>query len=437
MATAQKRTRSIAAVPYEARRQFLAFHSRDKRWAIIVAHRRAGKTVACVMELVTRALATKKTDARYAYITPFREQGKTVAWSYLKHYAMSVVNNPEEDFRESDLTVRLFNGAHIRIFGADNPNALRGMYLDGVVLDEFADMKASLWGEVIRPTLSDRNGWAVFIGTPRGKNEFYKTFEKAIQEPNEWYSLVLRASETGILPPQELDSAKRQITTDQYEQEYECSFEAALKGAIYARELDQVLREGRINRVPYDAASLVSTAWDIGIGDDTAIWFFQRVGAEIRIIDYHAASGEMVPYYLALLKSRGYHYDTAFLPHDARKRQWTGLTFEQAIQEAGLRVTVLPPLDLEEGINAARMLFSRCYFDSEKCTAGIEALRAYRWAYNERMGELKPTPVHNWASHPADAFRYLAQAAQSSSFNGFNGPDGGLKLPPMKWPKNM
>src|SRR6185295_2566156 len=191
------------AVDYVPRRQFLPFHLRDKRWALIVAHRRAGKTVACIMELLTRALATPKPQARYAYIAPFREQAKTVAWEYLKHYAASVVKDPSKDFRESDLEVRLFNGSSVRLFGADNPNALRGMYLDGVVMDEFADMRPSLWGEVIRPTLSDRKGWAVFIGTPRGRNAFYEMNETAKRDPD-WFHVELKASETGLLPESEL-----------------------------------------------------------------------------------------------------------------------------------------------------------------------------------------------------------------------------------------
>src|ERR1700690_3094487 len=261
MASTAKCTRP--ANDYIARPQFLEFHARDKRWAIIVAHRRAGKTVACIMELLTRALATAKKDARYAYIAPFREQAKTVAWNYLKHYASAVVLNPAEDFRESDLTVRLFNGSHVRLFGADNPNALRGMYLDGVVMDEYADMRPSLWGEVIRPALSDRKGWAVFIGTPRGRNAFYDINQQGLTDPD-WYGLTLRASETGILPESELLDARKTMTANQYEQEYECSFDAAMIGAVYAKELIAARKAERITRVAYDGSRLGYPGFDIG-----------------------------------------------------------------------------------------------------------------------------------------------------------------------------
>ena len=425
MAAAEDCARPV--VEYVPREQFLPLHLRAQRWAIIVAHRRAGKTVACIMELLTRALATSKQHARYAYIAPFREQAKTVAWNYLKHYAAPVVADLAKDLRESELAVRLPNGSQVRLFGADNPNALRGMYLDGVVMDEYADMRPSLWGEVIRPTLSDRKGWAVFIGTPRGTNPFRELYEKAQSDPD-WLSMTLRASETGLLPESELAAARKQMTAAQYAQEYECSFEAAIIGAIYAKELEA--SQSRITSVPYDGAKLVHVAWDLGIGDATAMWCFQQVGQEVRVIDFHEASGEQIPYFLAWLRARGYHYDTCWLPHDATNRQMTGVTRAEAIAAGGFRTEVLPRIDLEDGINAARMLFTRTWFDREKCKAGLEALRHYRWGYNQRMDELKPSPIHDWASHAADAFRYLAQAVTAAKDQ-----YDIESLPPLPYPK--
>lgn len=422
MGAAQVRTRSVDYVP---RSQFVEFHQRDKRWTVIVAHRRAGKTVACIMELLTRALATSKKDARYAYIAPFREQAKSVAWNYLKHYAESVVKDPLKDFRESELAVRLFNGSIVRLFGADNPQALKGMYMDGVVMDESADMRPSLWGEVVRPMLSDRKGWAVFIGTPRGKNGFWDVYDNAGRD-TDWLRLTLRASETGILPAEELADARKTMTENQYEQEYECSFEAAVIGAVYAKELKAA--QDRITTVPYDASKLVNTAWDIGYGDSTSIWFYQNQGAEIRIIDFYEAQGEAAAYYASILRSRGYNYDTCYLPHDADNGQSaTGSSFREVLQANHFKSVIVPKLGLEDGIGTARMIFSRCVFDAVKCKAGLEALHAYRWDYNLRMGELKPTPVHDWSSHPADAFRYLAIAAKRLGNND--------RLKPLSYPK--
>jgi phage terminase large subunit len=409
MAAAEDVARQVG---YECRQQFWDFHNRDQRWSVIVAHRRAGKTVACIMELLTRALATSKTNARYAYIAPYREQAKTVAWGYLKQYAMSVVKDPEKDFRESELSVELINGSKVRLFGADNPNALRGMYLDGVVLDEYADMRPALWGEVIRPALSDRRGWAVFIGTPRGRNAFFKIWNDA-QRDSDWFPLLLKASETGLLPDEELADARKTMSENQYEQEYECSFEAAVIGAIYAKELRTAREAGRICPVPYDPSKLVSTYWDLGRGDSTAIWFYQWIAGEKRFIDYHEDAGPTILEYLGVLKGKGYNYDTLWLPHDAQqKRIETDMSVEQIVRSNGFKVSITPNLPLETGINAARMLLQVCYFDEKRCLPGIEALNAYRWDYNDRLGETKATPVHNWASHGADAFRYAGVAAK-------------------------
>lgn len=397
---------AVRPIAYTPRPQFEAFHTRGKRWTVIVAHRRAGKTVACVMDLITRALATSKTDARYAYIAPYYSQAKAVAWDYLKRYSQPVARK----YSESELSVELVNGSRIRLFGADNPDALRGMYLDGVVLDEFADMRPTIWGEVIRPLLSDRRGWAVFIGTPKGRNVFYDIHVQA-QTDDDWLSLVLKASETGLLPEDELRDARKSMTEAQYEQEFECSFEAAVQGAIYAKELGWCRHQGRIKSVPYDPLKLVFTAWDIGYGDATAIWFVQPIDGQVRVIDYYEDHGEPVTHYLQILKSKGYRYDTAILPHDSETngKFATGKSIADVVRGAGFGVKVVKNNNsVEHGINQARLLFARCHFDQERTKAGVEALQNYQWDYNARLDEFKPTPLHNWASHGADAFRYLA-----------------------------
>ena len=412
---------------FECRKQFRPFFESPKRWALIVAHRRCGKTVACIQRVILKALEEGKPDGRYGYIAPFREQAKVVAWEYLKRFSQPVVASID-DFRESDLQVKLITGQTIRLFGADNPNALRGTYFDGVVLDEYADMKPSLWGEVIRPTLSDRGGWATFIGTPRGRNAFYDQYVQAGSDPD-WFRLVLKASETGLLAESELADARLTMTENQYEQEYECSFDAAVIGAVYAKELKITRDQGRVKTVPYDGAKLVFTAFDIGRRDSTAIWFYQIVSGEIRVLDYFEDSMEAAPYYASVLKARGYKYDTIYLPHDAdNETAATDLTFASVMRSNGFRVVVLPKLGLEDGINATRMLFPKMVFDSAKCQAGLEALQNYKWGYNPRMGELKNEPVHDWASHGADAFRYLAQSARL-------GTEDRPRLRPIQYPR--
>ena len=390
---------------FAPRDPFVPFHERDKRWTCIVAHRRAGKTVATVADLLTCALATSKTNARYAYVAPYHAQAKAVAWDYLKRFSREVVAKPPS---ESELQVELHNGARVRLYGADNPDSLRGLYLDGIVLDEYGDMRPNVWGEIIRPLLADRKGWAVFIGTPRGKNHFWEISQQAKASPD-WLSLALKASETGLIDQAELDDAKSQMTPEQYAQEFECEFEVPALGAIYANEMGRAKSDKRITAVAYDPAVLVQTAWDLGIGDATAIWFYQVIRGEVHLIDYYENSGQPITHYLSILANRGYQYGAHNVPHDAEGRELgTGKSISDLMKEAGYWPTVVPKFGLESGINAARVMFPRCWFDENKCKEGLDALMNYRRSYNARLGEFKDEPVHDWASHGADAFRYLA-----------------------------
>jgi hypothetical protein len=266
-----------------------------------------------------------------------------------------------------------------------------------------------VFSEVLRPALSDRQGWALFLGTPAGKNQFYEVIQQAKDDPG-WFYAMHRASETGIIAPDELLAARKDMTADEYAQEYECSFEASIKGAIFAQELDAARSGGRVTRVGIDPILPVDTDWDLGVGDSTSIWFSQSLrSGEVRLIDYHEASGEGLPYYAQVLKTKGYTYGTHWAPHDIQVRELaSGRSRLEAAASLGIRFNVAPNVPLEDGIHAARMLFPRCWFDSERCRAGLEALQHYRRDYNTRLNEFKPTPVHDWSSHAADSFRYLS-----------------------------
>ena len=400
---------------FSPRDQFLPFHGRTKRWACIVAHRRAGKTVATVADLLTCALATSKQNARYAYIAPFHAQAKAIAWDYLKRYAREVAVKVSE----SELQIELHNGSRVRLYGADNPDSLRGLYLDGVVLDEYGDMRPTVWGEIIRPLLTDRKGWAVFIGTPRGKNHFHEIAETA-RDADDWLYMTLKASETRLIEQSELTDAAKHMTPEQYAQEFECAFDVPALGAIYAKELASAREQARIGRVPYDGAALVHTAWDLGIGDATAIWFYQVVRSEIHLIDYYENSGQPITHYLSVLAGKPWAYGKHYVPHDAAGRELgTGKSIVDMMSAQNVHPVIVPRMDVEMGINAARVLFARCWFDEAGCREGMDALSNYRRSYNERLGEFKDAPVHDWASHGADAFRYLASsvAEQDSSID--------------------
>lgn len=394
------------ALTYVPREQFIPFHERDKRWSAIVAHRRCGKTVACINEAVTRATYTQKTNARYSYIAPFYSQAKDVAWQYLKDYAQPVLS---EAPKESELSVRLFNGARIRLYGADNVDALRGTYNDGVIIDEYGDQRPSLWGKVILPTLADRHGWAVFIGTPKGKNHFYDIFKRSQRESN-WLSVVLRASETGIIAQEELNELRAQMTEDEYLQEFECSFDAAIVGAFYAALIGRAEAEGRVSdKVAYDPRHKVNVAFDLGYTDSTAMWFWQDRPDGIAVIRADEYNTETLDFYIDYLRNTGYKFEDVWLPHDARaKTLQTGRSTIETLKAAGFPVRITPSLSKQDGINAAKLILPSCHFRQSDTSDGLEALRQHRRKYNEVTKALANDGIHDWTSHYADGFRYMA-----------------------------
>lgn len=410
-------------IDYEPRPLQLAVHKlmRKHRFGVLVCHRRFGKTVLAVNHLIRGALTCTKQRPRFGYLAPTYTQGKSTAFNYFEHYSAPI---PGRTINQSELRVDFPNQGQARIYGGDNPDSLRGLYFDGVVLEEYGLHAARTYSEVVAATLVDRGGWALFQGTPNGRNQFYEVAQHARQkvaegDPN-WFYAEHKASETGILDPAYLAQAKAMMTADEYMQEFECSFEAAVKGAIFAREMEAARAAGRITRVPFDPMLPVDTDWDIGFGDATAIWFSQSLrSGEVRLIDYYEASGEALPHYALVLKKReverGYVYGSHWAPWDFAATSFeTGKSRMSAAKEHGFTFKQSPRLsktvegEVEEGINAARLLFPRCWFDVERCKAGLETLMHYRRDYNQRLNEFKATPVHDWASHGADAFRGLA-----------------------------
>jgi phage terminase large subunit len=368
--------------------------------------------------------AAQKPEGRYAYIAPFYAQAKLAAWDYLKKYSEEIRSGSPH---ETELRVDLFNGSRVRLFGADNPDSLRGAGFDGVILDEYAQCRPSLWGAVLRPALADRKGWATFIGTPMGRQGLYDIYKGNDQWGElDFYRLMLKASESGLLDQEELRDMRRSMTPEEYEQEAECSFEAAIIGAVYGRLMAQADADKRITGVPYDPSALVYTGWDLGIDDSTAIWWAQLVGKEIHIIDYYENRNEDAAHYAAFVKAKPYNYGGHYLPHDAGSKELTsGKGVRDVLHDLGLQnLTVLPrPTEsdsVEDGINTARMKLPMCWFDAVKCEKGIDCLRLYRYEYDEKLRTLKTKPVHDWTSHAADAFRYLTLGLASGPGPGSN-----------------
>ncbi len=396
---------------YLARPQFLSLHRRTQRWGAAVCHVRAGKTVACINDLVDAALRCRREKPRFAYVAPYRSQAKDVAWDYLKQYTSAI---PGAVANESELRVDLPGGRRVRLYGADNYKTIAGIYFDGVVLDEYGDMDPRAWKEVIRARLSDRLGWALFIGTPKGVNHFADLWEKALRDPA-WFTLLLRASQTGILEQAELDDARKQMADEDYQAQYECSFAASVVGSYWGKQLQIAKDEGRICAVPYQPEVGVDTWWDLGV-DNMAVWCTQDIGRELHVIDYLEGEGEGMPAYARALHARGYVYRSHNAPHDAQGREiGTGKSRIETAAALGLTFTLVPNLDVGDGIDAARSFLNRCWFDAAKTEAGRLALASYRKQWDERRKTFFNQPRKDWSTHGADAFRYLAVGHRTST----------------------
>lgn len=387
-----------------------------KRFSVLVCHRRFGKSTLTINLLVKWALSTSRRSWRAAYIAPLYRQAEDIAWDYLKFYT-SVV--PGAKYDKSKLRVDFPNGARISLLGSDNPDSLRGPYWDAIVFDEYAQIRPKAWGEIIRPALVDRQGWAIFIGTPQGHNHFYDLWKKAQGDPD-YAALMYKASQTDILDFAELERVRKDSSPEEYEQEFECSFEAALIGAYYGPLMQDAASQRRIGSVPYDPVIPVHTAWDLGVDDATCIWFFQLIpGGEIHLIDYHEENGQGIDHYVKVLKEKPYIYGQHLAPHDAQARHIaSGKSCFEIAESLGTKLDIVPRGDVMNGIQAARAILPRCFFDEVKCDRGVQALKSYRKEYSERLSTFRDSPLHDWSSHGSDAFRILAMGLsfiQSSS----------------------
>lgn len=393
-------------IPYAPRNHFAPFHDSGARFSCIVAHRRSGKTVACINQLLRAAMTCEKREPRFAYIAPTYTQAKDVAWEYLKRYAtplFSFGGSPNE----SELRIDLPNGGRVRLYGAENFDRLRGIYLDGVVLDEYATMDPRIW-EVVRPALSDRDGWCIWIGTPKGHNAFHDVWRRANDEDG-WFALKLRASETKLLSDSEIYQVKKDLTAEQFSQEYECSFEAAVMGAYYGREMEQAEKDERIGNVPHDDGALVHTSWDLGIGDSTVVWFIQRIGKEWRWIDCLEGAGVGLDWYVHELQKKRYNYGQHMFPHDVANRELTtGKSRKEVLEKLGIKVSVAPKLSVEDGIQQMRSVLKQSWIDRGKCGRGVEALKLYRREWDDKNKAFRSKPLHDWTSNFADSGRYGA-----------------------------
>lgn len=418
-----------------------------RRFNVWVLHRRFGKTVEAIEQLVDRAWHCPVPDGRYAYIAPTYAQAEDIAWTYLNNFTENFPGRLVQQGRLAIYIPTLAGGrARVRLYGVDSPKQrLRGLYLDGCVLDEYADIPAPVWTQQVRPMLSDKeravlddlgrpNQWAVFLGTPRGRNHFYRLYENArlwmqgspviIRDPDtnkevpefrdDWAAALHRASETGVLSQSELRAALLDLQAHEgaeegmaiYEQEYECSWDAAVRGSILAGILKELRERGHITEIPYNPHLPVHTCWDLGWDDATAIWFFQVFNGVPRFIDYYENSGADLRHYADKLAERGYRYGRHYFPHDVEVHELgTGKTRQKILNELGIRVRVTPKHAKWDGIAATKRWILQGYFDATRCAEGLDRLALYRREWDERNQVYRQEPVHDWASHAADALR--------------------------------
>lgn len=361
-------------------------------------------------DLIRDALSCPFENPRVAYIAPQFNQAKRNAWDFVQKFSRPI---PGVTFNQAELRADYPNGGRLQLHGADNPDSLRGQYFDAVALDEYAQMSAKMWEEIIRPALSDREGKATFIGTPQGNNAFYNLFEQYKHDP-EWFVRLHKASETGYVSEKELAENRKQLSEEKFNQEFECSWTAAITGSYFGRLLEEAEAKGRFREINADPGHPVHTSWDLGIGDSTAIWFWQKVGPEYRFIDYYETNGEPLAHYATVLidkaRENRWNYGEHILPHDARQRSLdTGKTRVDTLTELlGTRPVVQAQNKIEDGIEAARKMLANSWFDIKNCKYGLDALRNYRAEYDDVRRVYRLRPVHDWASHGADAFRVCA-----------------------------
>jgi len=377
-----------------------------------VWHRRSGKDKT-FWNLLIREAATGRVG-NYWYVFPSYAQGRKAVWDAIDRDGYRVRDHAPAAAlagkpNETEMSLAFTSGSTLQIVGSDKVDSLVGTNPVGVVFSEYALQSPSVW-QYLSPILIENGGWAAMNFTPRGDNHARDLYERALLDPAHWHCQLLTIHETHALDAAQIAEAKASMSEEVFRQEYLCDWAAGNQGAYYGRLLAAALDGGRITSVPVDPRWPVHTAWDLGVGDATAIWFWQVSPAgDRRFVDFYEASGEGLPHYAAVLQQRGYVYGKHYAPHDIAVKEWAGgVTRIEAARGLGIRFDVVPRQTVEDGIEAARLLIPRAWFDAARCKRGLECLRAYHKEFDETRQAWRERPEHDWSSHAADAFRYGA-----------------------------
>ncbi len=379
---------------------------KKKRFNVLVVHRRAGKTVGAILDIII-VMMQERWD--YGYICPTYRQAKKIAWRLIQKFGDQIGGF---NYNSSELIVSFTNGSTLSLFGAENPDSLRGLDLRGVIFDEYAQQPSSIYGEIVFPMINANGWWVTWIGTPKGKNSFYQLYKRALTDER-FYTALLTYHDTRLLNAEQIADARAEMTEEEFAQEYLCSWDASIKGAVYGRELQQAHAEWRVKPSIYNPELEVTTFWDLGISDAMSILFVQTVGQEIRIIDHYTNTGYGLEHYSEILKQKKYKYKEHWFPHDIRHRELaTGTSrIETAIRFLGNNCKIVPINTIESGINATRLIFKNLWID-EKLDSFLNNISLYQYEMDEKLGMLKKQPKHDFTSHDADCLRYLSTVYQ-------------------------
>jgi phage terminase large subunit len=420
-------------IDYCPRRAFLPFHNRTQRWTEMICHRRAGKTVAAINDLQKRALTCRLPYPRFAFMAPTRVRAKDIAWLYLKRFAKPI---PGHRVIESELAVEYPNGARVTLYGSDNDRSM-GLYLDGIVFDECDEIAPSVW-DVVSPSLSDRQGWAVWMGILRGRHNLWKRYQANVDKPDH-FQLTLRASDSGILPAEELERMQADMSEPAYLMQMECNPNASIATAIYGPEMDALRKDNRVRHLAIEQDVPLYAFWDIGhsdTGDDVAFWLLQMSGRDILIHRFFSRTGHPPAYYAAKIREfeaamGDKRVEKHFLPHDGAQRNQVGKTYQNYLEDAGLKniEIVQRTPDKWIGIQAMRVLLGKTYIDPRGCgdtwtlgdlemPSGLDCLDYYHKKEDASTGLIRDVPVHDQYSHGADAIRTFAEAYQNGMLEG-------------------
>lgn len=390
----------------------------DYSRACLVWHRRAGKDLTLWNLVIKKALERR---GSYFYLLPTYSQARKVIWMGMSNEGFRFIDHiPDKIIRNlnnTEMRITLKNGSYIQLVGTDNIDSIVGTNPVGVVFSEYSLQNPKAW-ELIRPILTLNQGWAVFNFTPRGRNHGFRLFTMADGNPD-WFVQRLTVEDTGLLDDIGIDKERAEgMPEELIQSEYFCSWDAALPGAYYKDQLDQARQSGRVGSVPWSTHLPVYTAFDIGVGDATSIWFCQFVDNKIHFIDYEQHQGEGLPFYVNLLKSKPYTYAEHFAPHDIQHREFsTGKSRLEMASDLGIYFSVVRKHPIDDGINCVRAMFNKFHFDEEKCSHGIDCLGAYRKEFDEKNQTWKLKPLHDWSSHASDSLRYFCMGWDEAAHN--------------------